>query len=158
MVLQKLLGCSKTHANLPSKTSDVAALYHPLLTQLLQVLQKYAPVAASSMASQEMVASKTQLAKREQQLRAQGVEVSPAKPTVATTSDELPSGSARAPPSANTRGLPLQTSEPQDEPPQAALDRLENIEQDVLKAKIKNLSGPSTGASQMWMKTFKKKC
>ena len=137
-------------ANLPSKTLDVAALYHPLLTQLLQVLQKYAPVEASSKASQEMVALKTQLAKREQQLRAEGVEISPAKPTLATTSDEPPSGSARAPPSANTRGLP------QDEPPQGALDRLENIEQDVLKTKIKNLSGPSTEASQMWIKTFKK--
>ena len=34
--------------SLPSKTSDVAALYDPLLTQLLQVLQKYAPVEANS--------------------------------------------------------------------------------------------------------------
>ena len=42
----------------------IAALHHPLLTQLLQVLQKYAPVEASSKASQEMVALKTQLAKR----------------------------------------------------------------------------------------------
>ena len=55
-------------ATLLSKTSDVAALYNPLLTQLLQVLQKYAPVEANSKASQEMVALKTQLAKREEQL------------------------------------------------------------------------------------------
>ena len=107
--------------NLLSKTSDVAALYHPLLTQLLQVLQKYAPVESSSKATQEMVALKTQLAKREQQLRAQGVEISPAKPSSATASDEVPAGSARA--------LPLQASEPQEKPPQGALDRLETIEQ-----------------------------
>ena len=135
-------------ANLPSKTSDVAALYHPLLTQLLQVLQKYAPVESSSKATQEMVALKTQLAKREQQLRAQGVEISPAKPSLAAASDDAPVGTSHA--------LPLQTSEPQDEPQQGALGRLEIIEQDVLKAKTKNLSGPSIEAVQTWVKTFKK--
>ena len=135
-------------ANLPSKTSDVAALYHPLLTQLLQVLQKYAPVESSSKATQEMVALKTQLAKREQQLRAQGVEISPAKPSLAAASDDAPLGASHA--------LPLQASEPQDEPQQGALGRLEIIEQDVLKAKTKNLSGPSIEAVQTWVKTFKK--
>ena len=135
-------------ANLPSKTSDVAALYHPLLTQLLQVLQKYAPVESSSKATQEMVALKTQLAKREQQLRAQGVEISPAKPSSAAASEDVPPGLNHA--------LPLQASEPQEEPQQGALDRLETIEQDVLKAKTKNLSGPSIEAVQTWVKTFKK--
>ena len=135
-------------ANLPSKTSDVAALYHPLLTQLLQVLQKYAPVESSSKATQEMVALKTQLAKREQQLRAQGVEISPAKPSSAAASEDVPAGL--------THALPLQASEPQEEPQQGALDRLETIEQDVLKAKTKNLSGPSIEAVQTWVKTFKK--
>ena len=135
-------------ANLPSKTSDVAALYHPLLTQLLQVLQKYAPVESSSKATQEMVALKTQLAKREQQLRAQGVEISPAKPSSAAASEDIPPGLNHA--------LPLQVSQPQEEPQQGALDRLETIEQDVLKAKTKNLSGPSIDAVQTWVKTFKK--
>ena len=134
--------------NLPSKTSDVAALYHPLLTQLLQVLQKYAPVESSSKATQEMVALKTQLAKREQQLRAQGVEISPAKPSSAVASEDVPAGP--------THALPLQASEPQEEPQQGALHRLETIEQDVLKAKTKNLSGPSIDAVQTWVKTFKK--
>ena len=135
-------------ANLPSKTSDVAALYHPLLTQLLQVVQKYAPVESSSKATQEMVALKTQLAKREQQLRAQGVEISPAKPSSAAASEDVPAGSNHA--------LPLQASEPQEEPQQGALDRLEIIEQDVLKTKTKNLSGHSFEAVQTWVKTFKK--
>ena len=116
-------------ANLPSKTSDVAALYHPLLTQLLQVLQKYAPVESSSKATQEMVALKAQLAKREQQLRAQGVEISPAKPSSAAASEDVPAGPNHA--------LPLQASEPQEEPQQGALDRLEIIEQDVLQTKTK---------------------
>ena len=80
--------------SLPSNTSDVAALYNSLLTQLLQVLQKYAPVEANSKASQEMVALKTQLAKREEQLRAQGVELSPAKPAALLGE---PSSGSRAP-------------------------------------------------------------
>ena len=95
-----------------------------------------------------MVALKTQLAKREQQLRAQGVEISPAKPSLAAASDDAPLGTSHA--------LPLQASEPQDEPQQGALGRLEIIEQDVLKAKTKNLSGPSIEAVQTWVKTFKK--
>ena len=115
--------------SLPSKTSDVAALYNPLLTQLLQVLQKYAPAEANSKASQEMVALKTQLANREEQLRAQGVELSPAKP--AASSEEPPSGSNRT--------LPLQApgpSVPQDDPQPGTLHHLENIEQGILKTKL----------------------
>ena len=92
-------------ANLPSKTSDVAALYHPLWTQLLQVLQKYAPVESSSKATQEMVALKTQLAKREQQLRAQGVEISPAKPSSAAASEDVPAG-----PTTTSVGAPRRTT------------------------------------------------
>ena len=96
-----------------------------------------------------MVALKTQLAKREEQRRAQGDELSPAKP--AASSDEPPSGSQ------NT--LPLQMpgpSVPQDRPQPGTLDHLENIERGILKTKIKQLTGPSIETSQAWVKGFKK--
>ena len=47
-------------------------------------------------------------------------------------------------------------SAPQDDPRPGTLDHLENIEQGTLRAKIKQLTGPSNEASQAWVKGFKK--
>ena len=137
------------HTALPSKTSDIGALCYPILAQLLQVLQKYALLETSSKVSQEMIALKTRLAKREEQLRAQGVELSPAKP--ALSSEEPATGSGHS--------LPLQSSGPpaiEEQPQPGALEHLDNIDQGILKTRVKRLTGPSVEASQSWLKGFKK--
>ena len=128
------------HTALPSKTSDIGALRYPILAQLLQVLQKCALVETNSKASQEMIALKTRLAKREEQLRAQGVELSPAKPALSSEEPAARSG----------HSLPLQSSGP------PAIEHLDNIDQGILKTRVKRLTGPSVEASQSWLKGFKK--
>ena len=96
-----------------------------------------------------MVALKTQLAKREEQLRAQRIELSPAKP--ASSSEEPATGSGHS--------LPLQSSGRsaiEEHPQPWTLEHLDNIDQGMLKTRVKHLTGPSVGASQSWLKGFKK--
>ena len=133
----------------PAKNVDAPSLYAPFVDKILGLVKQYSPEERGSQASQQVVELRTRLEKRENQLRAQGVELSPAKTsgkTSATSSDgvDLP-----------VCAQPTAVEESDSNTAQSLVVSLNAIQADILKPYVKNLSGTSVDAVQAWLKTFK---
>ena len=109
----------------------------------------FAPIQQGAAASQNLIKLETELEKRKQQLRQQGVMLTPEKP--ATTEPESATSSGHKP---GDLRLPVVGQEHQDNDQDLA--KLDSTPEDTLKPYVKKLNGQSFPVVQAWCKTFKK--
>ena len=128
---------------LPSKLSDSTQLFQPMIDMMLSSVASFAPNQQGAAASQNPLKLETELEKRKQQLRQQGVMLTPEKP--ATKSADKASGSL---------ALPIAGQEPSQQKSPTVQARQHPGRS--IKNHIKKLQGQSFLAAQSWAKTFKK--
>eukprot|EP00439_Symbiodinium_sp_Y106_P029546 s562_g3.t1 len=79
----------------PSKTNELTQLFQPLVDMMIRSVDSFAPIQQGAAASQNLIKLETELDKRKQQLRQQGVLLTPEKsgatvPDSATSSGHKP--------------------------------------------------------------------
>ena len=127
----------------PSKHSDSTQLFQPMIDMMLASIASFAPTQQSSAASQNLPKLETELEKRKQQLRQQGVVLTPEKGSSSAT--QQPPGH-----------LPLPIAGHQIEQDDTSLTKLSAIPAGTFSSNAKKLQGQSIPAVQSWCKTFKK--
>ena len=127
----------------PSKNSDSTQLFQPMIDMMLASIASFAPTQQSSKASQNLIKLETELEKRGQQLRQQGVVLTPEKGS--SSASQHPPGH-----------LPLPIAGHQIEQDDSTLTKLDAIPAGTFSSNAKKLQGQSIPAVQTWCKTFKK--
>ena len=76
----------------PSRTNEPTQLLQPMVDKIIQSVESFAPIQQGTAASQNLIKLETELEKRKQQLRQQGVMLTPERPTTAETGSATSSG------------------------------------------------------------------
>eukprot|EP00439_Symbiodinium_sp_Y106_P082772 s1048_g22.t1 len=76
----------------PSKTNEPTKLFQPMVDNMIQSVDSFAPIQQGAAASQNLIKLETELQKRKQQLRQQGVMLTPEKPATTEPKSATSSG------------------------------------------------------------------
>ena len=121
-----------------------------MVDKIIQSVESFAPIQQGAAASQNLIKFETELEKRKQQLRQQGVMLTPEKPTTTETGSATSSGHKPG-------DLPLPVDGQEHQHNDQDLTKLDSIPEDTLKPYVKKLNGQSFPVVQAWCKTFKKR-
>ena len=142
--------CIQIKSHLPRPvTLHCTQLFQPMIDMMLGSIASFAPTQQGSAASQNLIKLETELEKRKQQLRQQGVVLTPEKPSSSTASAAKSTGQ-------HPGHLPLPIAGHAIEHNDTSLTKLDSIPAGTLKSYAKKLQGQFIPAVQSLCKTFKK--
>ena len=117
-----------------SKLFDSTQLFQPAIDMMISSIASFAPTQQGAAASQNLLKLETELGKRKQQLRQQGVMLTPEKP--ATKSADPASSSEQKP---GSHAVPIAGQQPSQQSSQQP--ELDYIPEDALSSHVKKLQG-----------------
>ena len=117
-----------------SKLFDSTQLFQPAIDMMISSIASFAPTQQGAAASQNLLKLETELGKRKQQLRQQGVMLTPEKP--ATKSADPASSSEQKP---GSHAVPIAGQQPSQQ--SSRQPELDYIPEDALSSHVKKLQG-----------------